>query len=187
MAIFSYGKVNGLLTKQDLKRAASHVRSSTPALCSLNQLLPIEIYSSRFPQKKHWVSHFSHYVVFCPSPLAQPVCLQLTCSNSQILDLFSDLFLLFALQVCGVDLTDKVVDIIFHVFDANCDGNLSSEEFLRSLQRRESDIRQPATSGFLGVIACWLNCTKCSLQQMLPQQILLTLVTVFRCPWLLCV
>ncbi|KAG0533838.1 hypothetical protein BDA96_04G227400 [Sorghum bicolor] len=95
MAIFSYGKVNGLLTKQDLKRAASHV--------------------------------------------------------------------------CGVDLTDKVVDIIFHVFDANSDGNLSSEEFLRSLQRREGDIRQPATSGFLGVIACWLNCTKCSLQQMLPQ------------------
>ncbi|KAL5672992.1 hypothetical protein ACJX0J_017298, partial [Zea mays] len=34
-------------------------------------------------------------------------------------------------KVCGVDLTDKVVDIIFHVFDANCDGNLSSEEFLR--------------------------------------------------------
>ncbi|KAL5657819.1 hypothetical protein ACJX0J_030982, partial [Zea mays] len=55
-------------------------------------------------------------------------------------------------KVCGVDLTDKVVDIIFHVFDANCDGNLSSEEFLRSLQRRENDIRQPATSGFLGCI-----------------------------------
>ncbi|KAG2652294.1 hypothetical protein PVAP13_1NG363900 [Panicum virgatum] len=95
MAIFSYGKVNGLLTKQDLKRAASHV--------------------------------------------------------------------------CGVDLTDKVVEIIFHVFDADRDGNLSSQEFLRSLQRRESDIRQPTTSGFLGVVACWLNCTKCSLQQMLPQ------------------
>ncbi|XP_062222778.1 calcium uptake protein, mitochondrial-like isoform X1 [Phragmites australis] len=70
-------------------------------------------------------------------------------------------------EVCGVDLTDKVVDIIFHVFDANRDGNLSSEEFLRSLQRRENDIRQPATSGFLGVVSCWLNCTKCSLQQML--------------------
>ncbi|CAL5020936.1 unnamed protein product [Urochloa decumbens] len=95
MAIFSYGKINGLLTKQDLKRAASHV--------------------------------------------------------------------------CGVDLTDTVVDIIFHVFDSDRDGNLSSEEFLRSLQRRESDIRQPTTSGFLGVIACWLNCTKCSFQQMLPQ------------------
>lgn len=28
VAIFSYGKVNGLLTKQDFVRAASHVRSS---------------------------------------------------------------------------------------------------------------------------------------------------------------
>ncbi|CAM0945274.1 unnamed protein product [Alopecurus aequalis] len=92
MAIFSYGKVNGLLTKQDLKRAATHV--------------------------------------------------------------------------CGVDLTDKVVDVIFHVFDANCDGNLSSEEFLRALQRRESNIRQPTTPGLMGVLACWLNCTKCSFQQM---------------------
>jgi calcium uptake protein 1, mitochondrial len=62
-----------------------------------------------------------------------------------------------------VDLTDKVVDVIFHVFDANCDGSLSSEEFLRSLQRRESDIRQPATSGFVGMVSCWLNCMKCSL------------------------
>nr|CAB3450360.1 unnamed protein product [Digitaria exilis] len=35
-------------------------------------------------------------------------------------------------KVCGVDLTDKVVDIIFHVFDSDRDGNLSSEEFLRS-------------------------------------------------------
>jgi hypothetical protein len=34
MAIFSYGKVNGLLMKQDLKRAASHVKSSIPALMS---------------------------------------------------------------------------------------------------------------------------------------------------------
>ncbi|KAL6899397.1 hypothetical protein ACP4OV_006055 [Aristida adscensionis] len=91
MAIFSYGKVNGLLTKQDLKRAASHV--------------------------------------------------------------------------CGVNLTDTVVETIFHVFDANCDGNLSADEFLRALQRRESDIRQPATSGFIGVVSCWLNCTKCSLQK----------------------
>ena len=52
MAIFSYGKVNGLLTKQDLKRAASHVRSSTYALCScLNHLLPMEGYSSKLPHK----------------------------------------------------------------------------------------------------------------------------------------
>ncbi|PUZ47885.1 hypothetical protein GQ55_7G202000 [Panicum hallii var. hallii] len=93
MAIFAYGKVNGLLTKQDLKRAAQHV--------------------------------------------------------------------------CGVDLTDRVVDIIFHVFDTNQDGNLSSEEFLRALQRRETDIRQPTIPGPLGFLSCWFNGRKCSsLRQM---------------------
>ncbi|CAL5026592.1 unnamed protein product [Urochloa decumbens] len=94
MAIFAYGKVNGLLTKQDLKRAAQHV--------------------------------------------------------------------------CGVDLTDRVVDIIFHVFDTNQDGNLSSEEFLRALQRRETDIRQPTIPGPLGFLSCLFSGRKCSsLRQML--------------------
>ncbi|XP_066348260.1 calcium uptake protein, mitochondrial-like [Miscanthus floridulus] len=92
MAIFAYGKVNGLLTKEDLKRAAQHV--------------------------------------------------------------------------CGVVLTDRVVGIIFHVFDTNQDGNLSSEEFLRALQRRETDIRQPTIPGPLGFLSCWFSCRKCSsLQQ----------------------
>lgn len=93
MAIFAYGKVNGLLTKQDLKRAAQHV--------------------------------------------------------------------------CGVGLTDRVVDIIFHVFDTNQDGNLSLEEFLRALQRRETDIRQPTIPGPLGFLSCWFSGRKCSsLRQM---------------------
>ena len=35
MAIFSYGKVNGLLTKQDLKRAAQHVSFLSPSLACL--------------------------------------------------------------------------------------------------------------------------------------------------------
>lgn len=34
-------------------------------------------------------------------------------------------------QVCGVSLTDNVVEVIFHVFDLNQDGNLSAEEFIR--------------------------------------------------------
>nr|CAD1827781.1 unnamed protein product [Ananas comosus var. bracteatus] len=91
VAMFSYGKVNGLLTKQDFKRAAS--------------------------------------------------------------------------QVCGVSVSDNTVDVIFHVFDTNRDGNISLEEFLRALQKRESDIRQPTTSsGLVGLLSCWLNCTKnCSL------------------------
>ena len=41
------------------------------------------------------------------------------------------------MQVCGVCITDEVVDIIFHVFDANRDGSLSAAEFVRVVQRRE--------------------------------------------------
>ncbi|XP_061350885.1 calcium uptake protein, mitochondrial-like [Gastrolobium bilobum] len=85
LAIFSYGKVNGVLTKTDFQRAAS--------------------------------------------------------------------------QVCGISITDKVVDIIFHVFDANCDGNLSSSEFVRVTQRRENN---SSRVGLGGLISCWLNCVNCS-------------------------
>jgi len=61
------------------------------------------------------------------------------------------------MQVCGVCITDKMVDIIFHVFDANRDGSLSVSEFVRVVQRRE-DIS--SGSGFKGLISCWLNCAK---------------------------
>ncbi|KAI0502183.1 hypothetical protein KFK09_017130 [Dendrobium nobile] len=73
-AIFSYGKVNGFLAKEDFVRAASHV--------------------------------------------------------------------------CGVSLSDNVVDVVFHVFDSNNDGHLSSEEFMRVMQKREIDIRQPTSTSF---------------------------------------
>ncbi|KAJ0989515.1 hypothetical protein J5N97_007871 [Dioscorea zingiberensis] len=91
LAIFSFGKVNGLLTKKDFQRAASHV--------------------------------------------------------------------------CGISMTDNVVDIIFHVFDANRDGSLSAEEFLTALQRRETDIRQPSATGFMSLFSCCLNCAKTSFGQ----------------------
>jgi len=61
------------------------------------------------------------------------------------------------MQVCGVCITDKVVDIIFHVFDANRDGTLSVSEFVRVVQRRE-DIT--SGSGFMGLVSCWSNCVK---------------------------
>ncbi|KAK2968381.1 LOW QUALITY PROTEIN: hypothetical protein RJ640_015377 [Escallonia rubra] len=87
MAIFSHGKVNGLLTKEDFQRAANHV--------------------------------------------------------------------------CGISLTDNVVDMIFY-------GNLSSDEFLRVLQRREGDISQPREAGVMGLISCWLACSKnCSSSRIL--------------------
>ncbi|KAA8521606.1 hypothetical protein F0562_012279 [Nyssa sinensis] len=52
-------------------------------------------------------------------------------------------------QVCGVSLTEDVVEIIFHVFDANRDGNLSLDEFVRVLHKRERDIGQPTEAGVM--------------------------------------
>ncbi|KAM0939088.1 putative calcium uptake protein/3 [Dioscorea sansibarensis] len=96
LAIFSYGKINGLLTKQDFQRAAS--------------------------------------------------------------------------QVCGTPISDNVVNIIFHVFDTNRDDSLSSEEFLRVLHRRETEIAQPATTGLRGFLSCWFSCSKSrTLDQMATQ------------------
>ncbi|KAA8521608.1 hypothetical protein F0562_012281 [Nyssa sinensis] len=85
LALFSYGKVNGLLTRNDFRRAAN--------------------------------------------------------------------------QVCGVSLTEDVIEIIFHVFDANRDGNLSLDEFVRVLHKRERDIGQPTEAGVMDFLSsCW-NCT----------------------------
>ncbi|WJX95928.1 hypothetical protein P8452_77192 [Trifolium repens] len=66
-----------------------------------------------------------------------------------------------ASQVCGVQVTDNVVDIIFHVFDANRDGSLSASEFIRVTQRREDG---SSRSGLGSMISCWLNCvtSKCT-------------------------
>ncbi|KAI3754392.1 hypothetical protein L1987_54175 [Smallanthus sonchifolius] len=86
LAIFSYGKVNGLLTKKDFQRAAK--------------------------------------------------------------------------QVCGISLSDNVIDIIYYLFDANRDGRLSSDEFLRVLQRREEDKLEPRELGIIGLFSCWLQCSR---------------------------
>ncbi|PQQ03784.1 hypothetical protein Pyn_15697 [Prunus yedoensis var. nudiflora] len=50
---------------------------------------------------------------------------------------------------CGVSLTDNVVEIIFHVFDSNRDGNLSLPEFVRVLHQRGRDIAQHVDTGIL--------------------------------------
>eukprot|EP00257_Ricinus_communis_P022503 XP_015582252.1 calcium uptake protein, mitochondrial [Ricinus communis] len=86
LAIFSYGKVNGTLTKYDFQRAAS--------------------------------------------------------------------------QVCGVSITNNLVDIIFHVFDDDRDGSLSSDEFISVLQRREKDNLVPGHAGFKGLVSCCTRCAK---------------------------
>ncbi|URE24638.1 Calcium uptake protein 1 [Musa troglodytarum] len=70
-------------------------------------------------------------------------------------------------EVCGVSLTENADEIIFHIFDTNRDGSLSSEEFLRAVQRRETDIREPSSTGIMGLLSCWLHCRRhCSLSQL---------------------
>ncbi|XAR56053.1 hypothetical protein NMG60_11036348 [Bertholletia excelsa] len=65
-----------------------------------------------------------------------------------------------AYQVCGISLTERVIDMIYCIFDTNCDGSLSSEEFLRVLQRREGDARGlPREAGLMELFSCWLECT----------------------------
>lgn len=63
-----------------------------------------------------------------------------------------------ASRVCGVSLSDNVVDVIFHVFDTNRDGSLSSDELVRVLHKRERDIAQPVEEGVLGFLSCCWNC-----------------------------
>lgn len=63
-----------------------------------------------------------------------------------------------ASQVCGVSLTDNVIEIIYHVFDTNRDGNLSADEFVRVLEKREKDIAKPIEAGILGFLSCCWNC-----------------------------
>lgn len=55
------------------------------------------------------------------------------------------------MQVCGISLSDNVIELIFHLFDANQDGNLCSDEFLRVMHRREKEIAQPTKSGIMNV------------------------------------
>ncbi|OWM89036.1 hypothetical protein CDL15_Pgr023882 [Punica granatum] len=84
LALFSYGKLNGLLTKKDFQRAAS--------------------------------------------------------------------------QVCGIKLTDNVVDVIFHVFNTDRDEHLSSKEFVRVIERRTSLEAPPREAGIKGLVSCWTSC-----------------------------
>lgn len=62
-------------------------------------------------------------------------------------------------QVCGIPLTDNVIEIIFHVFDANGDGSLSANEFIRVLQKREKDIAHPTEAGIFSFLSCCWNCS----------------------------
>ncbi|KAL8496912.1 hypothetical protein ACS0TY_020554 [Phlomoides rotata] len=62
-------------------------------------------------------------------------------------------------QVCGISLTENVLDVIFHVFDTNEDGSLTSDEFVRVLHKRQRDIAQPSEAGFFNFLSCCRSCS----------------------------
>ena len=70
--------------------------------------------------------------------------------------------LIVQLQVCGLSLSDNVIEIVFHLFDANGDGSLSTEEFVRVLQHRERDIAQTTETGIMGFLSCCWKCRNTS-------------------------
>ncbi|KAL6502103.1 hypothetical protein OROGR_027236 [Orobanche gracilis] len=102
LALFSFGQINGLLTRKDLQRAADQ-------------------------EKLPWSSNVA--------------------------------ILMLLFKVCGISLTDNVLDLIFHVFDANRDGNLSPDEFVRVLHKRERDIAHPTEAGILSFLSCCWHCS----------------------------
>ncbi|KAK2392094.1 calcium uptake protein, mitochondrial [Trifolium repens] len=63
-----------------------------------------------------------------------------------------------ASSVCGLSLSDNVVEIVFHLFDTSGDGNLSSNEFVRVLHRRERDVGRTVETGIMGFLSCCWNC-----------------------------
>ncbi|WJX41728.1 hypothetical protein P8452_29042 [Trifolium repens] len=67
-----------------------------------------------------------------------------------------------ASSVCGLSLSDNVVEIVFHLFDTSGDGNLSSNEFVRVLHRRERDVGRTVETGIMGFLSCCWNCTDTS-------------------------
>ncbi|XP_027356903.1 calcium uptake protein, mitochondrial-like [Abrus precatorius] len=67
-----------------------------------------------------------------------------------------------ASHVCGLSLSDNVVEIVFHLFDTNGDGNLSTNEFVKVLHSRERDIAEPVETGIMGFLSCCWNCTNTS-------------------------
>lgn len=70
-----------------------------------------------------------------------------------------------ASQVCKVPITNNVIDIVYFIFDINQDGNLSTEEFLGVLERREHGMSEGLDSGIMPFLkCCWQCASNCHYQ-----------------------
>lgn len=68
-------------------------------------------------------------------------------------------------EVCKVPITNNVIDIVYFIFDINQDGNLSTEEFLGVLERREHGMSEGLDSGIMPFLkCCWQCASNCHYQ-----------------------
>ncbi|XP_072051347.1 calcium uptake protein 1, mitochondrial-like [Amphiura filiformis] len=66
-----------------------------------------------------------------------------------------------AKMVAGVQLTDRVVDIVFTLFDENDDGRLSHKEFVSVVKHRvQRGLDKPKELGFAKIISAMWKCAK---------------------------
>ncbi|XP_055830289.1 calcium uptake protein, mitochondrial-like isoform X2 [Solanum dulcamara] len=150
-------KFRGTISAKDF--ALSMVASAD--LKYLNKLLDRVDDIDNEPQLSHIRISFEEFKSFAElRKKLQPFSLALFCFG-QVNGLLSRSdFKRAASQVCGVSLTDNMIELVFHVFDTNCDGSLSSDEFIRVLEKRARDIAEPTEAGILNFMSCRGNCTR---------------------------
>ncbi|KAJ8535470.1 hypothetical protein K7X08_023190 [Anisodus acutangulus] len=150
-------KLRGTISAKDF--AMSMIASAD--LKYLNKLLDRVDDLDNEPQLSHNRISFEEFKKFAElRKKLQPFSLALFCFGQASGLLTRSDFKRAASQVCGVSLTDNLIELVFHVFDTNRDGSLSSDEFVRVLEKRERDIAQPTEAGILNFMPCCGNCTR---------------------------
>ncbi|KAH0664065.1 hypothetical protein KY290_029983 [Solanum tuberosum] len=150
-------KFRGTISAKDF--ALSMVASAD--LKYLNKLLDRVDDLDNEPQLSHIRISFEEFKTFAElRKKLQPFSLALFCFGQVNGLLTRSDFKRAASQVCGVSLTDNMIELVFHVFDTNRDGSLSSDEFIRVLEKRARDIAEPTEAGILNFMSCCGNCTR---------------------------
>ncbi|KAM3309068.1 hypothetical protein P3S67_010812 [Capsicum chacoense] len=148
-------KFQGTISAKDF--ALSMVASAD--LKYLNKLLDRVDDLDKEPQLSHIRISFEEFKNFAElRKKLQPFSLALFCFGQVNGLLTRSDFKRAASQVCGISLTDNMIELVFHVFDTNRDGSLSSDEFIRVIEKRARDIADPTEAGILNFMSSCGNC-----------------------------